>query len=40
MDSVYSLDASITIIIVTHKHSSAYGCNKIFRVEDGAVNNG
>jgi ATP-binding cassette, subfamily B, bacterial PglK len=40
MDSIYSLDSSITIIIITHKHSSAYGCNKILRVENGTINIG
>jgi len=39
MDAIYSLDSDITIILVTHKYSSSYGCNKIFSIENGAVKN-
>jgi len=37
MDSIYSLDSNITIILITHKASSSYGCNKVLSVKNGAI---
>ena len=34
MDAVYNLSKFITIIIVAHRHSTLYKCDKIFEVKD------
>ena len=37
MNSIYNLDQNLTIIIVTHRESTIYGCNKVFSLENGMV---
>jgi ABC-type multidrug transport system fused ATPase/permease subunit len=37
MSSIYDLDQNLTIIIVTHRESTIYGCNKVVFLENGMV---
>ena len=37
MSSIYDLDQNLTIIIVTHRESTIYGCNKVISLENGMV---
>jgi len=38
MQAVYNLDKDITILIVTHRENTIYGCNKVIELSNGCIN--